>query len=257
MTPDEAYELLDHPVISERYFFPRPGRPAQPVLYQGVDGLELCCSQRLVDPALKTLVHFHGNGEIVADYDDGYVDALAALGVNVLMLEYRGYGGSQGSPQLGKMLQDVGCVIEQIGLQPAQIFVYGRSVGAIFAVEWARLQPDIAGLVLESGVADPLQRLEIRLRASELGVTDDALRQACSLVLDHQKKLREFRSPMLVLHAAQDDLVGPEHAEAHMQYHLGTNKKLVIYPRGDHNTILGANWPAYLQDLKAFFQSFF
>src|SRR5690606_25589470 len=120
---------------------------------------------------------------------------------------YRGYGASEGTAQLGKMLEDVRCVREQCGLKPSETVVYGRSVGAIFAVEWAYQEPGIAGLILESGVADPYQRLALRLRASELGCTDQELQAACDRFLNHQAKLAEYRNPMLVLHAAGDTLV--------------------------------------------------
>src|SRR5690606_31281635 len=115
--------------------------------------------------------------------------------------------------------------------------VYGRSVGAIFAVEWAYQEPGIAGLILESGVADPYQRLALRLRASELGCTDQELQAACDRFLSHQAKLAEYRNPLLVLHAAGDTLVEPEHAHAHMQYARSEDKELVLFPKGGHNTV--------------------
>lgn len=245
-------ELLNHPIISQRYFFPRPGRPANPLYLKGVDGVRLCCSEKSVEGATKTLVHFHGNGEIVADYDDGYLDSLTALGVNVVMVEYRGYGASEGEAELGKMLLDVAAIREQLALSPAETVVYGRSVGAIFAVEWAGLDGEIDGLILESGVADPYQRLVMRLRAEELGVTDSALKQACDQALNHGHKLSKFKGRLLVLHAAQDTLVGPEHGELHMQVCPSREKRLVLFPRGGHNTVIGANWDQYLKELQSF-----
>ena len=248
----ETMELLNHRIISERYFFPRPGSPKSIRDFTGTDGTRLRCSQSAEVAGQKTLIHFHGNGEIVADYDDGYLDSLAALGVNVLMVEYRGYGDSEGECQLGKMLQDVTSVREQCGISSENIIVYGRSVGAIFAVEWAQQDPNIAGLILESGVADPFQRLALRMTANELGVDDQTLRAACDAHLNHKTKLEKFRNPLLVLHAAQDTLVKPDHAQAHMEYCQSEDKKLVLFPRGGHNTILGANWKDYLSEIESF-----
>lgn len=255
MNSDPLFQLLNHPIISQRYFFPRSGRPANPVDFAGYDGTTLCCSRSPLVDGQKTLVHFHGNGEIVADYDDGYLENLASLGVNVIMMEYRGYGRSSGKPELGKMLADVGALIQGCGLLPQETVVYGRSVGAIFAVEWARRVPNIAGLILESGVADPYQRLAIRLQPEELGTDEDTLREACFKYLDHRSKLRGFKGDMLVLHAAQDDLVEPSHAEAHIDYCPHSHKKLVLFPRGNHNTIIGANWTHYLLEIKMFLDS--
>jgi hypothetical protein len=58
---------FDHPLVSERYFFPRSGSPPDR-LDVPVAGAVLACSHRLLDPSWPTMIHFHGNGEIVADY---------------------------------------------------------------------------------------------------------------------------------------------------------------------------------------------
>ena len=244
--------ILDHPIISERYFFPRPGKPPSTRDFTMPDGAVLRCLEHRPHAEAKTLIHYHGNGEIVADYLDGYLEAIANLGVNVLMVEYRGYGGSDGEPLLGKMLDDVETVRTACGLKSEEVVVYGRSVGAIFAVEWAAQDPNIAGLILESGVADPRQRLVIRLSASELGVSQSEFDEVCLRHLSHQDKLRDFEGPMLVLHAAGDSLVEASHAHAHMQWAEKAKKELLLFPRGDHNTVMGANWKDYLAALRAF-----
>ena len=54
-----------------------------------VAGADLACYRRMIDPARFTLVHFHGNGEAVADYIPWMANELAALGLNSLFDEYR------------------------------------------------------------------------------------------------------------------------------------------------------------------------
>jgi hypothetical protein len=245
--------LLDHPIISERYFFPRPDQPHEYRDFQAADGARLRCFEHRPHAHGKTLVHYHGNGETVADYLHDFVGDVAGLGVNVLLVEYRGYGGSTGLPQLGKMLEDVAAVRQACGLNPRETYLYGRSVGAIFAVEWAHQQPDIAGLILESGVANPHQRLTMRLDAAELGVDQDAFDAACAERLDHRAKLGNYHGPLLVFHAAGDSLVSVEHAHSHMEWAAGKEKTQVIFPRGDHNTILTYNWSEMLRHLAGFF----
>jgi dipeptidyl aminopeptidase/acylaminoacyl peptidase len=87
--------LLDHHLISERYFFPRPDQAAD-ACEVACDGAVLRCFERSPHPGAPTLVYFHGNGEVVADYVPEFADLLLALGVNVFLAEYRGYGGSSG-----------------------------------------------------------------------------------------------------------------------------------------------------------------
>jgi alpha-beta hydrolase superfamily lysophospholipase len=244
--------LLDHPVITERYFFPRPDQPQEYRDFTTPDGVRLRCFEHRPHPGGKTLVHYHGNGETVFDYLHDFVGEVAALGMNVLLVEYRGYGGSTGQPQLGKMLDDVTTVRQACGLTPQETYLYGRSVGAIFAVEWAAQEPNIGGLILESGVANPHQRLSIRLDPEEMGVDQAAFDAACAERLDHKVKLAGYHRPLLVFHAAGDSLVTVDHAHSHLEWASGEKKELVIFPRGDHNTILTYNWTEMLRHMGDF-----
>ena len=92
------------------------------------------------------------------------------MGWDLLLAEYRGYGGSTGEPLLGRMLDDVEAVLRAAG-PPERLVVFGRSVGSLFALEAVARCPGVAGLVLESAIADPLERLLLRVTPRELGVT--------------------------------------------------------------------------------------
>ncbi|MAV36891.1 MAG: alpha/beta hydrolase [Planctomycetaceae bacterium] len=244
-------ELLDHPLITARYFFPR-AVPLRDPQFVACGDAQLACWHAPASAGQKTLVHFHGNGEVVADYLPDYARAIGDLGVGVFLAEYRGYGGSSGIPELGKMLGDVQSLYRALGLEQEQLVVYGRSVGALFAVEMASRYPRIAGLVLESGVADVLQRLQVRIDARELGVSDEALAAAVAARLDHRAKLRDYRGRLLVLHTRDDDLVTPEHARLHFDWATTPHKQLIWFDRGGHNGLLACNFPEYLDALRNF-----
>ncbi|MDO5500120.1 MAG: alpha/beta fold hydrolase, partial [Propionibacteriaceae bacterium] len=140
-------DLLNHSLIAERYFFPG-GRAPSSRLDVAVDGATLACGVHRVDPAGCTVVFFHGNGEVVADWQ-GDLDAMVnEMGWDLFLAEYRGYGGSTGEPLLGRLLDDVGAVIAAAG-PPEKLVVMGRSVGSFFALEAVRRFPTIAGLILE------------------------------------------------------------------------------------------------------------
>jgi len=51
------------------------------------------------------ILFFHGNGEIVADYDE-MGPVYNRLGINFLPVDYRGYGRSGGRPSITAMMQD-------------------------------------------------------------------------------------------------------------------------------------------------------
>ena len=81
--------LLDHELISQRYFFPRRTPLADAVEVE-VDGATLACHAHRPHPNAPTLVHFHGNGEVVADYLPDFVESLAAVGLNTFFADQRG-----------------------------------------------------------------------------------------------------------------------------------------------------------------------
>ncbi len=245
--------ILDHPIISQRYFFPRSS-PLQDATPVDCGEATLACYRldRHVDA--PTVVHFHGNGEIVADYLPDFAEALLDLGVNVFFAEYRGYGGSTGEPALAAMLADIVPIHQAIGLPPERLIPFGRSVGSIYAIEYVQRYPRCAGLILESGIADPLQRVLLRVTPEELGTTAEALASAAAESLDHQAKLGGYHGPVLVMHTAHDGLVDVSHAARNASWTAGDRTRLLVFPDGDHNSIMATNWLTYLQALAEFFE---
>ena len=53
------------------------------------------------------------------------------------LAEYRGYGGSTGEPSLVAMLDDVDAIFSALGRPAGELVVYGRSIGSIYAIEFA------------------------------------------------------------------------------------------------------------------------
>ncbi len=241
-------DILDHPLISERYFFPHPGGVPSPLLVDAGDA-KLACSFHPSLPGAVTVVHFHGNGEIAADWLDVLPRRFSQIGMGVLLAEYRGYGGSTGQPLLGKMLDDVVPVMRAAGVPSSRIIVFGRSVGSIFALEAVARFPDVAALVLESAIASPHERLLMRLEPSELGVTPEAFAAACTARLDHEKKMRGYRGPSLVMHCMDDTLVPVDNAKRLASWAEG-RAMLRLFERGDHNTILAENEEEYFQAIE-------
>lgn len=236
--------LLDHPLVSERYFFPRRATPPGAVEVE-VEGATLVCAAHRPHPGAPTLVYFHGNGEVVADYVPDYAEAFASVGLNTFFAEYRGYGGSTGTPALVRMLDDVAPLLDAVGVPDDELVIYGRSVGSIYAVEAASRRPNVRALILESGVCSPLGRVLLRVTPQELGTTIDALREEAAERLDHAKKLGAYPGPVLVMHAERDDLVRVD--EAHANASWAKRSELLLFSRGDHNSIHGYNLPAILE----------
>ena len=236
--------LLDHPALSSRYFFPRPDRPSVPWNVD-VGDATLACWRTTPHPGAATVVVFHGNGEVVADYEPWLGDFFASSGVNTVVAEYRGYGGSSGTPALDSMLDDVEAVVRAIGEPPANLFAFGRSVGSLFATHLVHRFPGARGLILESAIADPLERFLFRVRADELGVTAAQFADAVARRLDQRAKLASYPGPVLLLHTRHDGLVDVTHAERLAAWAGPARASLHVFDHGDHNSIHAVNRAEY------------
>ena len=235
--------FLDHPILASRYFYPWPDHFDQPFFVEG-NGYRLGCRYLKVSPELPTIIHFHGNGETVADYLGDFEQRIAASGANLLLAEYRGYGMSSGEPALVAMLADVPRLVAATGLAPEQIIFFGRSLGSLYALHGAALYPDAAGLIIESGLADPLERILVRITPGEVGATLAELQAEVDRQLNQRAKIADFGGRVLLMHSRYDDLVSVSHAERLYQW-ANEPKQLLIFERGDHNTILATNRDAY------------
>lgn len=245
--------FLDHPILSSRYFYPWQNRFADPFFVEG-DGFRLGCRYCRVHDAAPTIIHFHGNGETVADYLGEFEERITGLGANLLLVEYRGYGMSSGAPALAAMLSDVELIVKAAGVPPERIVFFGRSLGSLYALHGAKLYPNAAGLIIESGLADPLERILVRVEPRELGATMEQLRGSVERCLNQRAKIAGFTGRVLIMHTRNDDLVPVSHAE---RLHAWANqpKVLQVFERGDHNTIQPANLEAYFAAVGACVQS--
>jgi hypothetical protein len=242
--------LLDHPTLSARYFFPRRASFASPFDVVTADGARLACYRGGDDPARPTVVHFHGNGEVVADLLPDLPGWLAPLGCDVVIAEYRGYGLSTGTPGLTAMLADVGAVVDALGVPAQRLIFYGRSVGSIYAVEAARRHPAAAGLILESGIFDVAERVRLRVTAADLGASEAELDAELARRFDHGAALAGFGGRTLVLHTRHDEIVDCSHG---LRLHAAARepRTLCLFDDGGHNDIFARNQRAYVAAVAA------
>ena len=156
-------------------------------------------------PALGHVLLCHGNAGNVGDRVL-HAAVLTAVGFDVLLFDYRGYGRSSGSPSEQGTYRDaraaLACLRQQPEVDPSRVFYLGESLGGAVALELAMAHPP-AGLVLLSAFTS------IR----EMARKHYALIPA-ALVPDAYPSLRlisELRAPVLVLHGEDDAIVPVEH----------------------------------------------
>ena len=70
------------------------------------------------------------------------------------------------------MLGDGEATVKAAGLAPERVIAFGRSIGSLYAIELAHRQPALAGLILESGIADPSERFLTYADLTAAGITE-------------------------------------------------------------------------------------
>lgn len=242
--------VLDHRLVTERYFFPRRAVMDNP-FWVKTDGGKLGCYYHPQDPEEPTVIIFHGNGEVVEDYLDLYIPAFEHMDYNVLLAEYRGYGMSEGTPVLAGMLDDVEKIVKALKVPQEQMIFFGRSIGSLYALHGAAKFPKSKALIIESGIADILERVLLRVQPEEMETDQKALEKEVQKVFDHKKKLAKFKGSTLIMHARRDSLIPYTHAEQLFQW-APQPKHIRIFEQGDHNDILAKNAEEYFKELYTF-----
>lgn len=245
--PGRSYEeFITDPSFSESIFFPRkfqndPPPNARDYRIPVEDTVLIGARWYLADPAWPTVFAFHGNGEVVSDYD-AIAPYYHRIKLNLFMVDYRGYGWSGGRPTPLNLRSDANPAAEFFLNELAQLgaadsgaprpILFGRSLGSGPASRLARDMPGrFSGLILESGFSDV--RLLLRLFQIDAGEHEQRF---CAEFSNHLK-LRELQLPLLIIHGASDYLLPPDQAEENFAAVPHDRKRKCILPAG-HNDIL-------------------
>ncbi len=137
------------------------GLAYQEVAFKTRDGVELYGWFLPAEgPALGTILQLHGNAENISTHFMS-VAWLPARGFNVFTFDYRGYGGSEGSPSLEGVQLDIDAALETLlgrsDVDKTRVVMYGQSLGgalAAYYVEHSARRSELRGLVLESAFSD-------------------------------------------------------------------------------------------------------
>jgi len=180
------------------------------------------------DGAARTLLFFHGNAGNISHRLE-WLRILNKLGLNVLLLEYRGYGQSEGRPSEDGIHLDAQAAWDWLRSEAAipaeRIILFGESLGAAVASRLATEVP-AGGLVLFSAftsvpdvAAQHYWFLPVHLLARFWHPTVEYVGDA--------------DMPVLIMHSPDDEIVPFEHA--HRILAAAREPKLFVQTAGDHN----------------------
>ena len=170
--------------------------------------------------AQGTVVFFHGNAENISTHI-GSVYWLPAAGFNVFMMDYRGYGLSDGAPSLPGIHADaiaaLQTVMERTDIDTSRVVVLGQSLGAavsIYAVAHSPYRPRFKALIVDSVFASYRQITQEKLGA--LWLTWPFQWPLALTVSDDFSPAKAVASiapvPLLVIHGTGDQVIPIAHA---------------------------------------------
>ena len=257
-------KLYDRPEVCDTYFFPMPGpdlprsERAAPVDLSLPDGTRLGAYWSHPLDRAPAMLYLHGNGECIGDQLDHWPAWAAEAGANILLVDYPGYASSDGIPTFTSCCQaamaGLSFLLQLPEAEVPAVVIAGRSVGSIFALHAAAevRSARLAGLVLESAVADLKPRLEMRLPYERLGINRDQINGQLDRDFDHQAKIGGLGIPVLILHTRHDSLVPAWNGQRLAQWAGPNLYRLELFEAGDHNDIQWTNAAAYRGLLRSF-----
>ena len=208
------------------------------------DGLRLNAWFLPVPSSPKVLLVFHGNAENIG-YGLGRLRVLARLGVNVLALDYRGYGKSEGSPDEAGIYRDAEAAYRYLTevqrFQPKNIVVYGQSLGGAVAIDLASRHA-CGGLIVESSFTSGR---EMTRRAFRIPLLEYVVKSR----FDSAAKIKNVRSPILIIHGTRDEVV--PFSMGQRLYEAAPEPKAFLPVEGaGHNDVFEVGGAKYLETLR-------
>lgn len=199
-------------------------------------------------PAEMTLLWFHGNaGNISYRYE--MIQSMMQLAVRVFIIDYRGYGKSDGKPTEQGLYLDARAawnyLVAKRNVAPNDIIIFGKSLGGAPAIDLAA-QVDPAGLIVQSSFTS----------AADMAATvlPFLLRAFLHTKMDSLGKIAGVRCPKLFIHSRADEVVPYELGRR--LYDAAPEPKQFYEVKGaSHNSTYVVGGRAYLDALGSFIES--
>ncbi len=191
-------------------YFPDPSRivpvamglkDVSEVELQRPDGVTVLAWYGKARPGQPTLLYFHGNGANLAARSER-IAAYRADGRGILIMSYRGYGGSTGMPSEKANVADAIAAYDHLvgrGVAAGDILLYGESLGSGVAVQVAIARP-VGGVILDApftSLADVGAEVYPYLPV-HLAIADR---------YDSLARITRIKAPLLIVHGERDQVV--------------------------------------------------
>ena len=168
----------------------------------------------------------HGNGDVI----DRWVNPVARLreiGIGILLVEYPGYGRSQGNPNQEDItkvfIKSYDSIIKNPKIDKNKIILLGQSIGGGAICTLAKERPSCAMILISTFTS-------VRIFASQYYLPSFLVRDT----FDNFSLVSIYKSPILFIHGENDTLI--PFAESEELNNVAQNGKLISLD-GGHNMI--------------------
>ena len=196
----------------------------------------------------RTVLFFHGNAGNIGHRLET-IRQFYELGLSTFIIDYRGYGQSEGKPSEDGLHWDAAAawqyLTDERGIAAEDIVIFGRSLGGAVAA-WLAAENAPGALVVDSAFtsvpdagADVYPWLPVRLLSRIQHATKD--------------HLNKVSAPVLVVHSTGDEIIPFKHGQA--LFEIANQPKTFLELRGGHNDAHFTSGQAYIDGLRNFLQS--
>ncbi len=169
---------------------------------------------------------FHGNGELI-DHSVPIADEYRERGIGVLLVEFRGYGRSGGSPSQKAIVEDAcafyDLVVKRPEVDASRVISHGHSLGSGVAAQLAAARP-CAALILDSPFTS------VASFAAGMGAPEFVVRSPFRT----DRVVGSLACPILILHSRHDEIVPFSHGE---RLHAMVPSSVLVELDGGHNAL--------------------
>lgn len=199
------------------------------------------------------VLYLHGNGLNVGANVE-HANRFHRLGLSVFLIDYRGYGKSQGEfPTESQVYEDAALawnyLVKQRGINPKQIYIYGHSLGGAVAIDLAVRYPQAAGLIVQGSFTSARAMVDFQSSVYRIFPIDLLLTQR----FDSVAKVDRLQMPVLFIHGTADNIVPVEMSKKLFDA-APEPKQLYIVPDAGHNNVAELAGDQYLERVTQFVQ---
>ncbi|MGA1864431.1 MAG: alpha/beta hydrolase [bacterium] len=196
-------------------------------------------SPKLTNPS-PVVIFAHGNGEII-DFWPMELKKFTQLGIGLFLVEYPGYGRSQGTPSQKTItetfIKAYDYLIERNDVDASRVILFGRSLGG-GAVCTLAAERASAALILMSAFTNT-RSFAIKFLVPGFIVRDP---------FDNLSVVRSYNGPVLIIHGKHDNIVPYRHAV--LLHRAAPDSKMITY-ECSHNDC-PPNWDTFWNDVESF-----